>query len=224
MALDLIEAVRPLCDRLVLSLLDAGLGVPLTDQGKPAYLDRRWLTETREGECRLIAPLTHRLASFAADISAAVRPHAEHVAKILASAAPGRVAVPAAKKTAKKTAPPKSSFKPARLRDGATLADVVPDELWSKITPYLPEPPASPYGHRKTGRQRDVSLDREAVAVNVATELLSIPYASLGATVSASTARARRMEWQWNKVNGSTAWDHIAAEVQGHGHLATVTG
>jgi CRISPR-associated endonuclease Cas1 len=222
-ALDLIETVRPVCDRLILGMLDTGLGIPRDDLGKPAYFDRRWVTETRDGQCRIVAPLTHKLAGFAADIGAVVRPHAEYVARILANAVPGRVTVPRVKSKARKTVAPVSSCKQARLRDGATLADVLPDALWEKISVFLPEPPAGPYGHRKTGRPRNTTLDREAVAVNVCTELLGIPYASLGATVSPRTARARRLEFQWSRIDGVSVWDYIVSEVQGFGHLGSLT-
>jgi hypothetical protein len=93
MALDLIEAIRPRADRIVLGMLDTGTGVPYNSDGKPRYLDRRWFTETRDGRCRLVPPLTHQLASHAADLGAAIRPHAESATRILAMAASGEVSV-----------------------------------------------------------------------------------------------------------------------------------
>jgi CRISPR-associated endonuclease Cas1 len=223
-ALDLIEAVRPYCDRIVLAMLDVGLGVPVNDRGKPAYLDRRWFHETKDGQCRLVAPLTHQLASHAADIGAGLRPHAEHAARILANAASGTVRIPKERKrdAQARDRAPRTSSRPARLRDGVTAADVIPDELWQRIRGYLPEPPAGPYGHKKTGKPRDTSLDREAVAACAAHELLNLPWGLPRVSASVATCRARLLEWQWSKVNGSSVWEHIASEVQGHGHLAAL--
>ena len=224
-ALDLIEAVRPFCDRIVLQLLDVGLGVPVSDRGKPAYLDRRWFHETKDGQCRLVAPLTHQLASHAADIGAALRPHAENTARILAHAATGNVTVPAARKTVARSVgrkAPVSSNRPARLRDGVTASDVIPDELWERVRKFIPEPPAGPYGQRKTSKPRDTSLDRDAVAAIVAHELLGTPWGVPRVPVSVSTCRARLLEYQWTKVNGSSAFDHMMGEVQGYGHLASL--
>jgi hypothetical protein len=51
-ALDLIEAVRPYCDRVILQFLNCGLGIPVNDRGKPAYLNRLWFDETRDGQCQ----------------------------------------------------------------------------------------------------------------------------------------------------------------------------
>ena len=217
-ALDVIEAARPFCDRLVLSMLDTGLGVPRDERGKPAYLDRRFFAETREGQCRLIPPLTHKLANFAADIGATIRPHAEHAARILASSAPGSVTVP--KTRGRKTTTPLSRTRSARLREDVTVNAIIPDELWGKIAAFLPEPPPGPYGHRKTGRTRDSSKERGIVAAIVAHELLGVPWGHVPAAVSAQTCKARLLDYQWSKVNGSSAWELIGAEVQGYGHLA----
>jgi hypothetical protein len=76
MALDLIEAIRPVCDRIILGTMDVGLGVPYTASGKPVFLDHRWLTETREGQCKPLPPLTHQLAEHSAYLGSVIRPHA----------------------------------------------------------------------------------------------------------------------------------------------------
>lgn len=241
MALDLIEAVRPFCDQLVLNMLDAGLGAPLTDRGKPAYLDRRCFNEVtktsqdeKTGQCKLVAPLTHKLASHAADIGAVIRPHAEHVARIIANAASGTVRIPSERKrdaTVRQVHQQRvrervsrTSNRPTRLRGDVTAVDVIPDELWERVRRFLPEPPASPMGHRKTGKPRDTSLDRDAVAAVAAHELLNVPWGIPRVSVSVATCRARLLEWQWTKDSGISAWDRIAGEVQGHGHLSSLVG
>lgn len=219
-ALDLIEAVRPHCDRIILGMLDTGLGIPYTPDGKPAYLDRRWFYEDRTGQCRLEVPLTHRLASSAADIGAVLRPYAESCARILAASVPGNVRVPAARKPPKPNRVPVTSYRPARLRDGITLNDLIPDDLWERISGLIPPVPELPSGRRRTGVKRDTGLDRDAVAVAVATELLRVPYASINARVSAVTVRGRLREWQWTRNGTASCWERIVSEVQGHGHLS----
>jgi CRISPR-associated endonuclease Cas1 len=235
MALDLIEAVRPFCDRLIFGMLDVGLGVPVSDRGRPAYVDRRWFYEVkksaqdeRTGQVKLREPFTHRLAGHAADIGAALRPHAGHVAQLIADAAKRRVSIPKerardvrARDRAQRRVP-RTSSRPARLGDGSTEADVIPDLVWAQIEPILPGPPVSPTGRKKAGRPRDTLLNRKALAVNVCTELLGIPYNSLRINVSKAVVNMRLYEWQRATVNGVTVWEHITGIVQGHGHLGAL--
>lgn len=70
--LDLMEPVRPFVDALVLQFLDGS-----------GYFDRRWIHEGKDGKVRLDAPLTHVIAGWAADIQAALLPHAEAVRDML---------------------------------------------------------------------------------------------------------------------------------------------
>jgi len=224
MALDLAEVANPVAERLILDMLDTGLGVPRNPNGNPAYIPRQSFSEERDGQCRLVPPLTHTVASWSGDITAAIMPHAERVAKILAGSATGHVAIPRdrQRKNARTTAP-KTSTRQTRLREGVTVKDIIPDSLWETITGFLPEPPASPVGRRKTGRPRDVSKDREILAAIVAHELLGVPYGYMPVAVSAATCRGRLTEYQWTKLNGATAYEHIVSEVQGFGHLAALS-
>lgn len=73
-ALDLMEPVRPLCDRLVLNLIRAN--------GPGKYFDRRWCHELGEGICVLDPPLTHVLAGWSADIGTMVRGYASTVREV----------------------------------------------------------------------------------------------------------------------------------------------
>jgi transposase len=224
MALDVMEAIRPYCDRLVLRLLDCGLGVPAGEQGKPAYLNRLWFDETRDGQCKLAAPLTSALCGYADAISGELRPHAEHVARMIANAATGSVTVPRERKgeRSRERLAPVSSTRPARLRDGVTADDILPDELWERLSPLIPEPPAGPYGRRKTGRPRDTSLDREVIAACAANGLLGVPWHAVPVTASQQTCKARLRAWQITSADGIPAWERIAGEMQGHGHLAAL--
>jgi hypothetical protein len=219
MALDLIESVRPVCDRLVLAMLDTGLGA------KP--LDRRWFTESYRGQAWLVPPLTHMLASYAAQVGAALRPHAEHVARIFAHEACGDVKIPRARKarkTTRVTEMGRTTKDVPRLRDGITVTDIIPDDVWQAVQQFIPEPP-----RQRTGRSRGTESDREITAALAAHELLGVPYDYIPLRISKSTLRARQLEWQWSRTDGSnitsdsvpglSAWDHIAEEIQRAGHL-----
>lgn len=71
LATDLMEPARPVADELILGLL------------AERELDRRDVCETREGVCRLRAPLTGVLAQFGLALRDAVIPHAEQLARVL---------------------------------------------------------------------------------------------------------------------------------------------
>jgi hypothetical protein len=108
------------------------------------------------------------------------------------------------------------------LRDGVTAADILPDELWEKVSPLIPEPPAGPYGRRKTGKPRDTSLDREVIAACAANGLLGVPWHTVPVTASQQTCKARLRAWQMTSADGIPVWERIAGEIQGHGHLAAL--
>jgi CRISPR-associated protein Cas1 len=71
LASDLMEPARPAVDELVLSLLDS------------RQLSRRDVYETREGVCRVGAPLIRELAQWAPGLRTIVAPHAERLARTL---------------------------------------------------------------------------------------------------------------------------------------------
>jgi hypothetical protein len=193
-------------------MLDTGLGA------KP--LDRRHFTESYQGQCWLVPPQTHELASHAAKLGTALRPHAEHVARILAHEASGDVKIPRARKarqTTRMTEMGRIVKAAPRLRNGVTVTDIVPDDVWLAVQQFIPEPP-----RQRTGRPRDTESDREITAALAAHELLGVPYDHVPLRVSKSTLRARQLEWQWTQVNGQTAWDHIASELQRAGHLSAL--
>ncbi len=79
LALDLLEPLRPLAERHVLQLLQSR--------------HFRWsdLHETRQGACRLLAPLTHDLAEAIHSYAEAVAPLAEQVAHAIAATSPGKI-------------------------------------------------------------------------------------------------------------------------------------
>jgi len=79
LALDLLEAVRPVVDHHVLQLLQT------------RHFTTDDFHETRDGHCRLLAPLSHHLAALLPDLAAATAPLAEQVAHALANASPSLV-------------------------------------------------------------------------------------------------------------------------------------
>jgi len=80
LALDLLEPLRPVVERLVLQLL-AG-----------RYLTKDDVTETHDGRCRLLPPLTHDVAELALPLLRdAVAKPAEAVAHLLARSSPSKI-------------------------------------------------------------------------------------------------------------------------------------
>jgi CRISPR-associated endonuclease Cas1 len=85
LALDLMEAVRPDVDTYILRLLSSH-----TFRAKDFH-------ETRQGACRILSPLTHRLAETAPAWGRAIAPFAESTARMLANnpgSSIGRVPTP----------------------------------------------------------------------------------------------------------------------------------
>ena len=70
--LDLLEAVRPLCDARVIRLVQT-----------MSYFDPRWVHETGKGVCRLDAPLTHTISGWQGSLFDAALPVAIESARIL---------------------------------------------------------------------------------------------------------------------------------------------
>ena len=81
LALDLLEALRPLVDAHVLTLLD-GRHFRASD-----------FHETHEGVCRLLDPLTHELTAWMPTYKATAGPLAESIAHALATSSPGKIAL-----------------------------------------------------------------------------------------------------------------------------------
>jgi len=79
LALDLLEAVRPVVDHHVLQLL------------RTRHFTTDDFHETRDGQCRLLPPLSHHLAALLPDLAAATAPLAEQTAHALADASPSPV-------------------------------------------------------------------------------------------------------------------------------------
>jgi hypothetical protein len=78
---DLQEAIRPLCDQHVLTLLEGPLR-------------KREFTEDERGVVRVLAPLTHQLCEAMPYLASVLGPVVEHVAELLAASSPYDVSVP----------------------------------------------------------------------------------------------------------------------------------
>ena len=81
LALDLLEALRPIVERQVLQLLDR------------RHFTTADVHETRTGACRLLPPLTHELAEALPIYAAAVASFAEAIVHALAGSSPGKIAL-----------------------------------------------------------------------------------------------------------------------------------
>lgn len=79
LASDVMEPIRPIVDAYVLDWITR------------TPLRREWFFERRDGNCRLMASLTHRLSSTAPTWAGAIAPVAEQIARTFSSSIPKRV-------------------------------------------------------------------------------------------------------------------------------------
>ena len=219
MALDLLETIRPAIDRVILDMLDTGLGVSYGADGKPRYLDRRLIRETREGTARLVPPLTHILAGHSAVWGSEVRRHAENTARALALASTAPISVP----RGKRTRVPVTSCKRVRLVEGTGITDLLPDSVWTKVQALIPAPRPSTSPNR-AGRPADTSQDRPVIAALSAHDLLGVPWGSIPVQVSPSLCNTRRGTWTRLPAPGEyrTAWEAITEVLRSAGHLPSL--
>jgi CRISPR-associated endonuclease Cas1 len=217
MALDLLEAIRPACDRIALRIFDTGLGIPYDARtGKPQYFNQRWLHETREGTVRLCPPYTHQLASHAAELSKMLMPHAHYVAKQLASAANGQVTIRQLAKSEKPATKEPRYYPRIHLRPGVKAADVIPDNLWDEITPILTERKPS-----RRGRKPEPPT-RELVAAMVLRYVLRVPWHQVG--MKQDTVEVWLAAWSDESCAPvPSVWARVRAIVEATNHLSTLT-
>ena len=133
MALDLLEPLRPIVDRTVLSYLDHGNGMPFDDTGKPAYMHRECAYEFTDGTCHLSAPMTTQLATV---VSMAVAPDAMRYAELaVKTLAPGINTSLKASRDARLSKRPTHS---GVLAPDITTTDLIPDAVWDAVSRYVP--------------------------------------------------------------------------------------
>jgi CRISPR-associated protein Cas1 len=201
MVFDLIETVRPEADRIILSMLDTGHGVPIGDNGRPSYLDMSSFTETRVGVCRIEPPLTHVLSErVTAAIALVVGRHAEWVAKELAIASQYKVPIQKRVTADPRFVPP--TPRPSRVSRYAsqmrpdheiTPSEVVSDDLWTRVQPLIPPEPVS-VKHKPVSR----SDNRAVLAGIIYHEIHGVPWMHIptGLGIDRKTCRNRLSEWQ----------------------------
>ncbi|MFI5801029.1 CRISPR-associated endonuclease Cas1 [Streptomyces sp. NPDC051677] len=226
-ALDLLEVVRPEVERLVLKML----GVI---EGRQREFHRSEFHETREGTCRLVAPLTHELAEQCLTWARSLAPIVREYALMLAHATGGNVTVPnptkdktlmrepasgqKPRKNAAKNEPRNSSVKrpqPERreraTRVPCTVRDVIPSDLWEQVSEQLPKP--------RQSNKADQRLSKHGVLAGaVCTEILRIPGRHLPPTIAdRKTVRTHLQRW---KADGT--WDALVPVLTGHPHVRTL--
>jgi CRISP-associated protein Cas1 len=195
MALDIMEPLRPIADRVVLSYLDHGNGIPFSEDGKPAYLEKQCAYELENGTCRLFPPMITRLA---AAVSMAVAPHAmrwaENVTRNLAATAHISIVSPLDPRLRERA-------DRKELDASSTPNDVIPDGMWERVRSLIPEIPPG------VGRRSD---PRAILAGIVAHEIYGIawPKVATGFHLDWRTCRRRLADWQT-----VGAWEPIRNEI-----------
>ena len=194
---DLMEVLRPLSDRVVLSMMDTGQGVPYDIDGKPAYFKLLSFTETSDGICRLVPPLTHQLAELIPPAVAALAgEYAETIARALTSKIPTRSYV-------RKASPSRLQLVSASKLALAS-SDILPDSIWSAVSPLIP---AEPLSTRFKPESR--KPDRTVLAGILCHEILGVSWHSIPASFGVRGETCRRRLAEWETVG---AWLSIVAE------------
>lgn len=216
MALDLMECIRPICDWIVLNLLDYGQGIPFDSRNRPKYFPANWTYELRHGITRLFAPLTHVLAEHCAELAESLAPVAADVVKLLRSAdltpsipvgqANGGHVPSAGVAHVRRYAPPRSAGRPFRdttMPAPSCAADVIPDEAWRLISHQIPTKTDKRGGARRLD-------DRVVIAGIVWCAANNLPTTRCPETldVSGHTLYQRRKRWI-----ESGDWPHIVRAI-----------
>lgn len=191
MALDIVEPLRPIVDRTVLSYLDYGNGIPFDDTGNPAYIGQDNAMELADGTCRLLAPMTSRLATAVsmAVAAEAVR-YAELAIKILAPNV-RKGSIPRDTRTGLRIAPG------GKLAADITVTDLIPDAVWNAVYPFIPVRHAS-----------GITVDERSVLAGiVAHEIYGVSWPGVEVlAVDCRTCQSRLTLWEktgvWTKIRG----------------------
>ncbi len=212
LALDLMETIRPTVDRYVLAVLGHSARADTADGYAPAT----WFTETREGVCRLVAPLTHQIAEQAAVWAREVAAHALTLTRTLAATGKGQITttLPRAKRRKPAGKRPAGS-KPdgsVPLAGPVTAERIIPDDLWDQLAPLVP-PVSAP------GRGAPSADHRALLAALVCVELLGTAWVKIPHTleVSRRTCRSRLDRWE-----AMGTWDTVRTMIENHPHYRTL--
>jgi CRISPR-associated protein Cas1 len=192
MALDLMEPLRPIVDRTVLSYLDYGNGIPFDDTGKPAYIGKRSAYELEDGTCRLFPPMTTNLATA---VSMAVAPEAMRYAEIAvksltAGSNAGRMAP-------KDTRLRKRPMAVGNLASCITVSEIITDSLWAAVANFVPV-------RHSTG----ITVDERTILAGIAAhEIYGVSWPGVEVLgVDGRTCQSRLALWEktgvWSKIRG----------------------
>ncbi|MFE0525851.1 CRISPR-associated endonuclease Cas1 [Streptomyces sp. NPDC058954] len=225
LALDLLEVVRPEIERYVLELVgEVG--------NDPRDFHRNDFLENSEGQCRILAPLTHELAEQTVKWARTLAPVVEEFAAILAHAAGGSFRIgkptqdkilmrePANGNRARKSNPRNGVSKKSPtverkqvLTAPKTVCEVVPPELWELVSAVLPKP--------KQTNKADQRLSKQGVLAGaICTEILGIPGRHLPATIAdRKTVRTHLRLW---KADGT--WNALLPIVTEHPSVKALAG
>lgn len=190
LALDLLEAVRPTVDHHVLQLL-----------GKRVF---RWADfhETRQGGCRLLAPLTHELAQLLPLLAAEIAPHAENVAHLILDDTAGvtTARTPLTKANARAQQPT-----PRRARTAAPRERMTRQATCTGCGTPLAEPRRKFCPGCWTVTRRDLAAQRaKKAATNLAQRRMSgedptaTPQANARRSAALSARKREQLAWERN--------------------------
>lgn len=217
LALDLLEVIRPEIERYVLGLVGE-FG------NQPREFHRNDFLENGEGQCRILAPLTHELAEQAIKWARTLAPVVEEYAAMLAHSAGGsyRIGKPTQDKILMRKPAAGSRKKESAVRGSVvkkaptvrqerstpvprTAHEVIPPDLWERVSEVLPKP-------RQTNKA-DQRLSKHGVLAGaVCTEILGVPGRHLPATIAdRKTVRVHLQRW---KADGT--WDELMPVLTSH--------
>jgi CRISPR-associated endonuclease Cas1 len=212
LSMDVIEVVRPAVERFVLDLFQCCGRTSVTRE----RLDARWFHELPNGQCRLVAPLTHMVAEAMPMWARVVAPHVDQIARMVAAVGKGDVK-PATRLTGTVMAAERKRGReprPPRVAGIVTVDRILPDHVWSQVSALLPPKPAQ---RTRGGRWAD---DRAVMAGIVCVELLGSSWARIPATLGTNrwTCKARL-----DLLNMMGVWDSIRSAIVASGHVESLT-
>lgn len=207
LALDLLEALRPEIDRTVIDCLGCD-----HRRNHSGYLSRRLFVETRTGDVRLCAPLTHEFAEHLPRWGAVIAPYARKMMDLFSSVASGATpddyAAVVTGKVGKAGRPSIGDDDIVRIPGCvADIVSAVTDDLWLQVADVLAEMASRTAKQGRAGKPRKDGRDC-LIALLVRMNGHPVP-AHMG--VARSTAMNRFVEWK-----RSGAWAEMRHIIMEH--------
>jgi hypothetical protein len=207
LALDLLEAIRPTVDHHVLQLL-----------GKRVF---RWADfhETRQGGCRLLAPLTHELAELLPVLAAEIAPHAETVAHLILDDTAG---VTTARTPLTRTNARNQPTTPRRTRAPAARERLTRQATCTGCGTPLSEPRRKFCAGCWTVTRRDLAAQRAKKAATNLAQLraagedpTATPQANARRSAALSARKREQLAWECNDQSGPPVDDFVTEILPG---------